>query len=169
MAVTSGNRTHWLTCGWNLFHADLRAGDGRAARIGDGAGECCSGLRLCKSWQNKQKYDRRNDGEKIKQNTNGSLHGDPPLPSRAGGKGCPRVRDRFRLGGCGLRRSPGSAALRRAAFPSRHSGQWLARNYSALQSRVGDGFAPSSRHGVSGGCGEGFRHRGLAGTLQSSG
>src|SRR5258707_9563528 len=71
--------------------------------------------------------------------------------------------------GCGLRRSPGSAVLRRAAFPPRNTGQWLARNYSALQSRVGDGFAPSSRHGVSGGCGEGFRRRGLAGTLQSSG
>jgi hypothetical protein len=29
---------------------------------------------------------------------------------------------------------------------------------SALQSRGGDGFAPSSRHGVSGGCGGGLRH-----------
>ena len=34
--------------------------------------------------------------------------------------------------GCGLRRSPGSAALRRAAFPPRNSGQWLARNFSRL-------------------------------------
>jgi hypothetical protein len=34
--------------------------------------------------------------------------------------------------GCGLRRSPGSAELRRAAFPPRNSGQWLARNFSRL-------------------------------------
>src|SRR5579864_9077178 len=34
--------------------------------------------------------------------------------------------------GCGLRRSPGSAELRRAAFPSRCLGQWLARNFSRL-------------------------------------
>ena len=34
--------------------------------------------------------------------------------------------------GCGLRRSPGSAELRRAAFPPRKSGQWLARNFSRL-------------------------------------
>jgi len=34
--------------------------------------------------------------------------------------------------GCGLRRSPGSAELRRAAFPPRSSGQWHARNFSRL-------------------------------------
>src|ERR1700693_4470875 len=34
--------------------------------------------------------------------------------------------------GCGLRRSPGSAELRRAAFPPRNTGQWLARNFSRL-------------------------------------
>src|SRR5215469_5321434 len=36
-----------------------------------------------------------------------------------------------------------------AARPSRPgSGQWRARKISALQSRGGDGFTPSSRHGV---------------------
>src|SRR5271169_5205992 len=34
--------------------------------------------------------------------------------------------------GCGLRRSPGSAELHRAAFPPRNWGQWLARNFSRL-------------------------------------
>src|ERR1700688_440972 len=34
--------------------------------------------------------------------------------------------------GCGLRRSLGSAALPRAAFPPQYSGQWLARNYFRL-------------------------------------
>src|SRR5580700_1089985 len=34
--------------------------------------------------------------------------------------------------GCGLRRSPGSAELHRAAFPPRNAGQWLARNFSRL-------------------------------------
>ena len=61
------------------------------------------------------------------------------------------------LRGCGLRRSPGSAALRRAAFPSASertlTGDSGSRGISsALQSRGGDGFAPSSRHGVCGGC-----------------
>ena len=52
-------------------------------------------------------WARRGDGEKNtnrkaekqrkKQNTDGKTHEEPPLPSRAGGKGCPRVRDRFRL------------------------------------------------------------------------
>jgi len=34
--------------------------------------------------------------------------------------------------GCGLRRSPGSADLRHAAFPPRDSEQWLARNFFRL-------------------------------------
>jgi hypothetical protein len=53
--------------------------------------------------------------------------------------------------GCGLRRSPGSAVLRRAAFPPSDFQDSGARGISpALQSRVGDGFSPSSRHGVCG-------------------
>jgi len=56
--------------------------------------------------------------------------------------------------GCGLRRSPGSAELRRAAFPPRKLGAVArAEFFPALQSRGGDGFSPSSRHGVCGGCG----------------
>src|SRR5260370_15062888 len=64
--------------------------------------------------------------------------------------------------GCGLRRSPGSAVLRRAAFPARRTGQGLARDYSPLQSLVGDGVAPSSLHRVSGGIRAGFQQHVLA-------
>src|ERR1700681_1466779 len=60
--------------------------------------------------------------------------------------------------GCGLRRSPGSAELRRAAFPPRKIQDSGTRGISpALQSRGGDGFAPSSRHGVCGHCGGALR------------
>ena len=53
--------------------------------------------------------------------------------------------------GCGLRRSPGSAELRRAAFPPRKFRTVARAEFlPALQSRGGDGFAPSSRHGVCG-------------------
>jgi hypothetical protein len=59
--------------------------------------------------------------------------------------------------GCGLRRSPGSAELRRAAFPSPEIQGSGSRGISpALQSRGGDGFAPSSRRGVCGQCGGAF-------------
>ena len=53
------------------------------------------------------------------------------------------------LRGCGLRRSPGLAELRRAAFPPKIQGSGARGIFPALQSRGGDGFAPSSRHGVS--------------------
>jgi len=55
--------------------------------------------------------------------------------------------------GCGLRRSPGSAELHRAAFPSLIRDSGSRGKIPALQSRGGDGFAPSSRHGVCGVCG----------------
>src|SRR5260370_38404291 len=38
--------------------------------------------------------------------------------------------------GCGLRRSPGSAVLRRAAFPPRNPGQWLPRDQPTFQPRA---------------------------------
>ena len=57
--------------------------------------------------------------------------------------------------GCGLRRSPGSAANRcerigfvgsgLVVFPQQKALQWHTSEKSALQSRGGDGFAPSSR------------------------
>jgi len=59
--------------------------------------------------------------------------------------------------GCGLRRSPGLAELRRAAFPPcKIEGSGSRGIFPALQSRGGDGFAPSSRHGVCSDCGGGF-------------
>jgi hypothetical protein len=84
-------------------------------------------------------------------------------PSRAGVEGCPDARSVLLASGLRLRRSPGLAirfdcfhifekAIRAAARPS-HSGpnrtiqsseQWHAPKISALQSRGGDGFAPSS-------------------------
>src|SRR5258708_23957500 len=57
--------------------------------------------------------------------------------------------------GCGLRRSPGSAVLRPAAFPPPNTGQSLAPNYSPFQAPGGDGVAPSCPHRANGGCGEG--------------
>src|SRR3984893_12891006 len=49
--------------------------------------------------------------------------------------------------GCGLRRSPGLAELRRAAFPPCEiQGSGSRGIFPALQSRGGDGFTPSSRH-----------------------
>ena len=41
--------------------------------------------------------DQKSGNTKRKQYPNGETHEEPPLPARAGGKGCPRVRDRFRL------------------------------------------------------------------------
>ncbi len=62
------------------------------------AGERCSSLRLRDgTGETTEDTIRRIDKTKKKQNTNGKTHEEPPLPSRAGGKGCPRVRDRFRL------------------------------------------------------------------------
>ena len=83
-------------------------------------------------WRNNGRQNQKNGGAKARQNTNRNTHEEPPLPSRAGDMGYPRIRDRFRLGGCGLRRSPGSAALRHVAFPPQRSGQWLARNFFRL-------------------------------------
>src|SRR5882757_2343688 len=90
-----------------------------------------------------------------KQDTNGNTHEKPPLPTRAGGKqGCPRVRDRFRLSRL---RTPsvswlGGVAPRGLPAPM-NRGSGTRGISSALQSRGGDGFAPSSRHGVCGECG----------------
>ena len=42
------------------------------------------------------------------------------------------------------------------------SGQWLARHFSALQSRGGDGFSPSSRHGPRDECGGPLRRYSVA-------
>src|ERR1700731_3575410 len=71
--------------------------------------------------------------------------------------------------GCGLRRSPGSAELRRAAFPPRNSGQWLARNFSRLtvarRRRFYTVFPARSLRSMWRGGGR----PGLAGTLQCSG
>jgi len=76
-----------------------------------------------------------------------------PLPLRAEGS-CPGIRDRFRLSRL---RTPsvswlGGVAPRGLPIPmDRDSG--TRGISSALQSRGGDGFAPSSRHGVCGECG----------------
>ena len=76
---------------------------------------------------------KKAETQRRKQYTNGETHEEPPLPSRAGGKGCPRVRDRFRLSRL---RTPsvswlGGTAPRGLPAP-RIQGQWHARNFSRL-------------------------------------
>src|ERR1700733_2438771 len=73
---------------------------------------------------------------KVKQrrkNTTGETHEEPPLPARAGGKGCPRIRDRFRLSRL---RTPSVSWLGgttpRGLPALGKSEQWLARNFSRL-------------------------------------
>ena len=96
MSVLGGNSAFQLTCRRYRLGADLRPCDDRASWINNCAGKP-GGLRLCGSRQCKGKQDQRGDGEKKRQNTNGNTHEEPPLPPRAGGTGCPRIRDRFRL------------------------------------------------------------------------
>src|SRR6202043_1591111 len=55
------------------------------------------GFRLCNRGWDSGQNDQKSGKAKGKRYTNGDTHEEPPLPARAGGKGCPRVRDRFRL------------------------------------------------------------------------
>jgi hypothetical protein len=79
---------------------------------------------------------------------------EPPLPSRAGGQGCPRIRDQFRISRLPTPSVSWLGGIAPRSLPTSKLRQWLARKFSALQSRGGDGFAPSSRHGVCGDCDE---------------
>src|ERR1039458_8229028 len=96
MSVLGGNSSFRLTRWGNRLGADLRSCDDRASWINNCAGKG-GGLRLSASQQCQGKQDQKSGGEEKRQNTEGNTHEEPPLPSRAGGTGCPRVRDRFRL------------------------------------------------------------------------
>src|SRR5580700_7902703 len=112
--------------------------------------------------------DQQSSDTKEKQYTDGETHEEPPLPARAGGKGGPRVRDRFRLsrlrtpsvswlGGTSPRGLPAPTGFRQAVSTARTRQDSGARGiFPALPSRGGDGFSPSSRHGVCGYSGGAF-------------
>src|SRR5713101_5857846 len=148
-AVVAARTAQRRACRRALLRRDFGTGHGCAAWVGERSAKGCSGLRV------RAKAGEQNPDQTCEQPREAKSHGVSSSPSRAGVEGCPEKpgsisRAFWAADSAGLlawRHNQTARPSRSDASALQHRlEQWPALDYfSALQSRGGDGFSPSSR------------------------